>query len=88
LKILESLDWCWQILTLVVVRGSIDLRPEWASFGVKAQLVGVDSLAAFLQTVVRYFAENANLFVSVGIITLTLLVRVSSGVGVAPVACV
>jgi hypothetical protein len=87
LKILESLNWCGRILTLVVVGGSIDLRPERASIGVEARFVGADSFAAFLLVVVWYFAENAYLFVSVGIITLTLL-RVSPGVGVVSVACV
>ena len=85
LKILNGLDLCG-VLTWIGVGNSVDLGPKRATIGVEARLVGVDALATFFLTVVWNFAENADLFVTVGVVPRLWLIWVSPGVGIAPVA--
>jgi hypothetical protein len=69
LKMLQRLDWSSWLLVLVVCSG-VDLGPEQATTGIQAGLVGSDSLPAVLLMVVWNFAEDANLFVVFGDVTL------------------
>ena len=85
LKILDGLNWCG-VLTWIGVGSSVDLGPKGTTIGVEARLICVDALATFFQTVVWNFAENADLFVTVGVAPGLWLIWVSPGVGIAPVA--
>ncbi len=84
LKILNGLDWCG-VLTWVGVGSSVDLGPERATIGVEARLVGVDALATFFLMVVWNLAEHTNLFVSVGVASVLLLIRIPPRIVIAPV---
>ena len=83
-KILDGLNWCG-VLTWIGGSG-IDLGPKGTTIGVEARLICVDALATFFLTVVWNFAENADLFVKVGVAPGLWLIWVSPGVGIAPVA--
>ena len=64
LKILQRLNWSWG-LTWINIGGRVDLQPERASLGVEAWHIGIDPFAAFFLSMIRNFAENADLLVSV-----------------------
>ena len=85
LKILQRLNWNWG-LTWINIGGGVDLRPERASLGVEAWHIGIDPFAAFFLSMIRNFAENADLLVSVGVASGLWLIRVSPRVGISPVA--
>ncbi len=85
LKILDGLNWCG-VLTWIGVGSGVDLGPKGTTIGVEAQLICVDAFATFFLTVVWNFAENADLFVTVGVAPGLWLIWVSPGVGIAPVA--
>jgi len=85
LKILQRLNWSWG-LTWINIGGRVDLRPERASLGVEAWHIGIDPFAAFFLSMIRNFAENADLLVSVGVASGLWLIRVSPRVGISPVA--
>ena len=85
LKILDGLNWCG-VLTWIGVCSGIDLGPKGTTIGVEARLICVDAFATFFLTVVWNFAENADLFVTVGVAPGLWLIWVSPGVGIAPVA--
>jgi hypothetical protein len=79
------LNWCG-VLTWIGVGSSVDLGPKGTTIGIEARLICVDALATFFLTVVWNFAENADLFVTVGVVAGLLLVRIPPRIGIAPVA--
>ncbi len=60
-------------------------RPERATIGVEARLVGVNALATFFLVMIRNLAEDTNLFVSGGVTPWLLLVWIPPGIRISPV---